>query len=42
MITLTAEIQAPQLSPQDYEHLKFVLERELSRNGTVVKITGHL
>jgi len=42
MLTLTAEIQAPQLSPQDYEHLKIVLEKELSRNGTVVKITGQL
>lgn len=38
--TLLAEITAPQLLPQEYSHLKYILERDLSRNGVEVKIYG--
>jgi hypothetical protein len=38
--TYLAEIEAPHLNPQTLEHVRHVLERELSRNGVVVRIIG--
>jgi hypothetical protein len=42
MTTYLAHITAPHLSPQKLEHVKAVLERELSRNGVTVKIVDVL
>lgn len=37
-ITVLAKISAPQLSPQDFKHLKYMLEKELNRNGIEVEV----
>jgi len=42
MTTYLAHITAPHLSPQKLEHVRYVLERELSRNGVEVKIISEI
>jgi hypothetical protein len=42
MTTYLAHITAPHLNPQNLEYIRAVLERELSRNGVIVKIVDIL
>ena len=37
-LTLKANITAPHLSPQSYNHLKYIIEKALNKNGIKVEI----
>ena len=37
-IVLKANITAEHLSPQDYNHLKYMVEKELNRHGIKVEV----
>jgi hypothetical protein len=42
MTTYLAHITAHHLSPDKLEHVRYVLERELSRNGVEVRIIDEI